>query len=208
MKLLPLVLFSLLTFSSFAQNYSFPKDFTNGTVFFKDGTQKTGQVKWTGEQEIKLEFRVPENGIERFAVEEITAFLLGSRKFVPLLKFKAYADDYAVLGIATKIKRTFGEQIDSGKFNIYVMCVLAYNRTTGVYRSYPNYVFQNTRDNSTGLAAYPFALRMTDKKYEKAKQTLYPLFKDYPGIAEAIRNYKQEDDFKTIVDMVKAVNRQ
>jgi hypothetical protein len=82
------------------------------------------------------------------------------------------------------------------------------NSINGSRQGYPNIVFQNTSDNTIGLVAYPFNVRMWDKKYERAKENLYALFKDYPQIAEAIKNYKKEDDFNAIVEMVKAVNRQ
>jgi hypothetical protein len=214
MKALMFVLFSLLTFSSFAQQYPFYEDYTRATVLFKDSTLKTGQVRWEGDPKLKLNFRESKTGMpEKFAVEDIIAFYIDryniateKQKFVSLSGFEAYAGNYTLLGKVSKIKHTFGEQFDSGKFNIYLVVVI--ENSSMITQRYPNFVFQNTSDSTMGLVAYPFNIRMWDKKYEKAKKNLYTLFKDYPAIVKAIRKYKQEDDFRAIVDMVKAVNRQ
>ncbi|MDR6158033.1 hypothetical protein QF023_001549 [Chryseobacterium sp. SLBN-27] len=47
---------------------------------------------------------------------------------------------------------------------------------------------------------------MKEKKYEKAKENLYGLFKDYPEIIEKIRVYKKENNFLEIIDMIDHIN--
>jgi hypothetical protein len=199
-----------MTFSSFAQRFPpFFNDYAKATVLLKDSTLKTGMVKWDCDPMQKLSFRESELALpEKFAIDDIIAFYTSKdkHKFISLANFEAYADLYALVGKASKIKHTFGEQLDSGRFNIYLVIIVGEMR--GSAQGYPNIVFQNTSDNTMGLVAYPFNIRMWDKKYEKAKENLYALFKDYPQIVEAIKNYKKEDDFNTIVEMVKAVNRQ
>ena len=211
MKILTCILFSLVTFPSFSQRYPFYDDYIKATVLFKDSTLKTGMVKWEGDPKQKLKFRESELAMpEKLAIEDVIAFYTNrdKHKFISLSNFEGYADNYALLGKVSKIKHTFGEQLDSGRFNIYLVVIVGVNTISGGTQGYPNIVFQNTGDNTMGLVAYPFNMRMWDKKYEKAKENLYALFKDYPNIVEAIKNYKKEDDFYAIVEMVKAVNRQ
>ena len=208
MKLATLVLFSLLTFSSFAQDYPFAKDFASGTLLLKDGTTKTGQIKWAPQQNFKLRFRENEKGdIVKYSAADIAGFMAGDLKFVSLLNFEVYADDYALLGKTSTIKHTFAQLIDSGKFNIYLVVYTGYNAISGSIVDYQNFLFQTTANNAAVLVAYPYAIRMRDKKYENAKDNLYTLFKDYPDVIEKLKNYKQQDDFLEIIDMIKSINR-
>jgi hypothetical protein len=206
MKPTILILFSLLTFSSFAQDYPFTKDFANGAIILKDSTLKTGQIKWDGTQTIKLRFRETEQGeVVKYSPEDIAGFVVGSQKFVSLLNFEAYESPYALYGKVSKIKRTFGRLIDTGKFNIYEVFIVGVDAISNSIQIYPNILFQNTQNNSMGLVAYPFDIRMKDKKYENAKEDLYILFKDYPGIVDAIKTHTKQNDFFEIVDMVRAI---
>ena len=208
MKLTTLVLLSLLTFSSFAQEYPFVKDFANGTLILKDGTKKTGLIKWIVQQNFKLRFRENEKAdIVKYKFEDLAGFTVGGFQFVSLFNFDAYADDYALVGKISTIKRTFGELLDTGKFNIYRVDITGYNAISGSIENYTNFLFKNTVNNTMGLVAYPYAIRMKDKKYETAKENLYFLFKEYPEVIEKLKNYKKEDDFLDIIDMIKAINR-
>lgn len=128
--------------------------------------------------------------------------------FVSLPNLEVYAENYALLGKTSKIKHTFGELFDSGKFNIYFVLITGYDALGGGIQTYPNFLFQSAQDNVPVFAAYPFAVRMKDKKYEKAKDNLYALFKNYPAIVERIKNYSKQDNFFEIVDAVKSINRQ
>lgn len=209
MRQTALLFLTLLTFSAFGQNYPFTKDFVNGTIVLKDSSQKTGQVKWFPHQNEKLKFReTGKRETVKYSPEEIVGFSADTLKFISLYNFNAYSDNYALLGKTSNIKHTFGQLLDAGKFNIYFVLITGYNAISGAIQTYPNFLFQNTKDNNFGLIAYPFAIRMKDKKYDKAKENLYIMFKDYPDIIEKLKSYKQQDDFFEIINMVKAVNRQ
>jgi hypothetical protein len=209
MKQTLVVLFSLLTFSSFAQDYKFDKDFVDGSIILKDSTLKAGQIKWDVNQTQRLRFR--ENGktsIVKYSPEDIAGFIVGSQKFVSLIDFSVCADTYSLIGRLDKVKRTFGEVIDTGKFNIYLVYIIGVNAISNSILYYPNFLFQKTGSNATGLLVpYPFNIRMKEKKYENAKADLYALFKDYPNIVEAIKIHTKYEDFYDIVEMVKEVNR-
>ena len=203
------LLFTLLTFSAFGQNYPFAKDYVNGTIMLKNSSQKTGQLKWFPHQNEKLKFRETEKGeTVKYSPEEIAGFSADTLKFVSLYDFDAYSDNYALLGKTSNIKHTFGQLLDAGKFNIYFVLITGYNAISGAIQTYPNFLFQSTQNKSSGLVAYPFAIRMKDKKYDKAKENLNVLFKDYPDIVEKLKKYKQQDDFFEIINMVKVINRQ
>lgn len=209
MKQFVLLLFILSAFSAFAQDYPFARDFVEGSIVFKDSSQKKGQVMWFPHQNEKLKFRETErSNVRMFAADEVIGFTADTFRFVSLYNFKAYAENYALLGKTSTIKHTFGQLLDSGKINIYFVLITGYNALGGAIQTYPNFLFQNTQEKSTPIVAYPFAVRMRDKKYERAKDDLYTLFNAYPEIIEKIKNYRQQDDFFEIVNMVRLANRQ
>jgi hypothetical protein len=209
MRQTTLLLLTFLTFSAFGQNYPFAKKFINGIIFFKDSFQKEGQVKWFPHQNEKLRFRETSKGeATKYSPEEIAGFTADTLNFASLYNFEAYSDNYALLGKTSNIKHTFGQLLDKGKFNIYFVLITGYNAIGGTIQTYPNFLFQNTQDNNSGLVAYPFAIRMKDNKYDNAKENLYVLFKDYPDIVEKLKSYRQQDDFFEIINMVKSINRQ
>ena len=155
-----------------------------------------------------MKFRETEKGETiKYSPEDIVGFSTDTFKFVSLLNFEAYADNYALLGKTSTIKHTFGQLLDKGKFNIYFVVITGYNAISGGIQTYPNFLFQNTRDTNFTLVAYPYAIRMKDKKYDKAKENLYVMFKDYPEIVEKLKSYKQQNDFFEIVNLIKAINR-
>jgi hypothetical protein len=208
MRQLIFIVLTVLSFSVFGQNYPFAKDFVSGVVVFKDSSQKKGQVKWFPDQNEKLKFRETENGKTiKYPPEEIMGFSADTFKFVSLYNFDVYSENYSLLGKTSHIKHTFGQQVDSGKFNIYLVFITGYNAISSSIQTYPNFLFQK-KDNDSSLVAYPFAIRMKDKKFEKAKENLYVFFKDYPDIVQKIKNYKQQDNFFEIISLIKTVNRQ
>lgn len=208
MKFITLLAFLLLTHVVFAQTYPFAKKFVEGTVFFKDSSQKNGQIKWFPHVNEMLNFRETEKSkAVKYAPGEISGFLADTLQFHSLYNFEVYGDNYALLGKMSKIKQTFGEVLDTGRFNIYLVAYTGYNAISGSLQSYPNIIFEN-KDNPLELIAYPFAIRMTEKRYENAKEKLITLFKDYPEIITQIQAYKRENDFFEIINAVKAINRQ
>ena len=198
-------LFNSLFF--FAQSYSFATAFTSGKVILKDSSEISGQIKWYPSQNDKLRFRKNENeNPVKYTPDDLISFSSGDMKFVPLHNFQGYADNYALIGTPTKIENTFGEVISEGKFNIYLTSIRGYNAITRTAQDYMNFVFQESSDPEKKLYAYPYMIRMKDKKYEKAKENLYLLFKDYPEIIEKIRAFKKENNFLEIIEMINHIN--
>lgn len=193
---------------SYGQNYPFATEFVNGKVILKDLSELNGQIKWYPSQNDKLHFRSDEKEKPaKYTPNDITSFSAENLKFVPLYNFKAYADNYALVGTPTKITETFGEVVSEGKFNIYFTSIRGYNAIARTLEDYPNFVFQDANDAEKKLYAYPFRLRMKEKKYEKAKEDLYILFKDYPEIVDKIKAFKKENDFLEIIKMIEDINK-
>ena len=98
-------------------------------------------------QNDKLHFRSDEKAKpEKYTPNDITSFSAENLKFVPLYNFKAYADNYALVGTPTKITETFGEVVSEGKFNIYFTSIRGYNPIARTLEDYPNFVFQDAND--------------------------------------------------------------
>jgi hypothetical protein len=201
---LPLLCCSLI---SFEQNYSFTKNFVPGIITLKDSSQRSGQIKWFADQNEKLKFRENDNAdTKKYMPEDLIGFATDTLKFRSLFNFEAYSTDFALLGKTTKIKQCFGQLLDSGKFNIYLVFISGYNALAGGIQTDLNFVFERKTDSANQYVAYPFAMRMKDKRYESAKENLYTFFKDYPAIIDKIKTYKQQDDFFAIVDLMKSLN--
>jgi hypothetical protein len=207
MKLLTIIVLFLQTVAVRAQEYPFAKDFVHGTIVLKDSTQKTGQIKWYPDPGDKLKFREKENSKTlKYAPEELLGFNVDSLKFVSLFNFEAYAAQYALLGKKLKVKHTFGQLQASGRYTIYFINISEYNALSGAIQNYPNFVFEKKTDSGFQYAAYPVAIRMSNAKYEKAKEDLYVFFADSPEIIEKIKLFKQQDNFFEIIDLVKRSN--
>ena len=193
--------------SAFGQDYPFAKNFVNGNIILKDSTQKKGQLKWFPDPTEKLKFRESEKAdTKKYSPEDLLGFTTDTFKFISLFNFEVYANDYPLFGKTLKIKQTFGQLLDSGKYNIYFVLIAGYNAIGGGIQTYPNFLFEKRVDSSYQYAAYPFAIRMKDKRYEKAKENLYTFFKDYPDIIEKIKSYKQQDNFFEIINLMKKSN--
>ncbi len=207
MKLTVVVIFFFLTIGARAQNYPFVKDFVRGTIVFKDSTKKEGQIKWYPAPGEKLKFREKETGKTiKYTPEELLGFYVDSLKFVSLFNFEVYAAQYALLGKKLTVKQTFGQLLDSGRFNIYFVDVPEYNALSGSVQSYPNFLFEKKTDSGHQYVAYPWAVRMRDKKYENAKENLFVFFADYPEIIAKIKLFRQQDNFFEIIDLMKKMN--
>lgn len=209
MKQLITLTFLFISLFFYAQNYPFAKDFASGKVTLKDSSELSGQIKWYPSQNDKLKFRKNESeNPVKYNPDDLISFSSGDMKFVPLHNFQAYADNYALIGTPTKIENTFGQVISGGKFNVYLTSIRGYNAISRTAEDYLNFVFQDTADPDKKLYAYPYMIRMKEKKYEKAKENLYVLFKDYPEIVEKIRAFKKENNFLEIIDMISNINTQ
>lgn len=207
MKILITAIITCWTTFAFGQDYPFAKNFVNGNIILKDSSQITGQIKWYPDQNEKLKFRKNENAtIKKYSPEDLIGFTTDSFKFASIFNFDVFADNYALLGKTIKVKQTFGQLLDSGSYNIYFVMTIGYNALAGGIQAYPNFLFQKKADSSYQYAAFPFAARMRDKRYEQAKENLYIFFKDYPEIIEKIKSNKQQDNFFDIIDLMKKSN--
>jgi hypothetical protein len=207
MKFLIITLFIFCKIYVFAQDYPFAKKFISGNITFKDSAQQKGQLKWFPHQNEKLKFRENENAeTKKYSPEDLIGFKADTLNFVSLFNLEVYAENYALLGKTSRVRHTFGQMLDSGKYNIYFVLITGYNAISGAIQTYPNFLFEKKTESSYEYASYPFAIRMKDKKYEKAKENLYVFFKDYPDVIEKIKSYKQQNDFFEIVDLMKKLN--
>ena len=203
-KMIILLSLGILTGYAHAQSYPFARDFARGIIYFSDGTQRSGLIKWFPAQEEKLVFRENEKAPkQKFPPEELTGFQVDSFRFRSISGFEVYGNDFALLGKMSKINHTFGQLLDSGKVNSYLVYYSGYNALAGVVQSYANILFEKKTDSGYVYAAYPVAMRMKDKKFEKVKDSLEYFFRDYPEIAEKIKSIQQQDGFSGILDLVK-----
>jgi hypothetical protein len=204
MKLGIIAILFLQAFAVRAQEYPFAKDFIPGTIILKDSTKKSGQIKWYPDPGEKLKFRENENAKTiKYTPDELLGFNTDSLKFISLYNFDVYAAQFALLGKKMNVKQSFCQLLDSGRYSIYLVFVYEYNALSGVNQKYPNLLFERKTDSGFYFASYPVGIRMSDKKYEKAKDDLYIFFKDYPDVIEKIKRFRQQDNFFEIVDLVK-----
>jgi hypothetical protein len=184
--------------------YPFASNFTRGIIQFPDGSQKTGLIKWYPAQEEKLIFRENEKAPkQKFPPEELAGFQVDSLRFRSISEFKVYGNDFVLLGKMTKVSHTFGQLIDSGKVNSYLVYYSGYNALAGSPQSYLNILFEKKTDSGYVYAAFPVDMRMRDKKFEKVKDSLILFFSDYPAVAEKLKFLRQQDDFTDILNLLK-----
>ena len=202
-----LILYGALTAQVQTPSYPFTKNFISGVIFLKDGTQKAGLIKWFPAQEEKLIFRENEKAPkQKFPPEELAGFQVDSFRFRSLSGFEVYANDFALLGKMSKINHTFGQLLDSGKVNCYMVCYSGYNALGGSVQSYENILFEKKTDSGFMYAAFPVEMRMKEKKFERIKDNLLLFFSDYPKVAEKMKFLRQEDDFTDVLNLVKNID--
>ncbi|KMQ67402.1 hypothetical protein ACM39_13240 [Chryseobacterium sp. FH2] len=209
MKQILTVILALTIIFSYGQEYSFAKDFKTGTIILKDGSVVEGQLKWFPSQNGDVKFKKNEQEkTVKYTPADLVSFSSDNMKFVPLNNFTVYSDNYALIGRPSTIKDTFAQVISEGKINVYLVPITGYNAISRSIENYFNFVFQDSQDPDKKLYAYPYLIRMKEKKYENAKENLYPLFKDYPQITEKIKAFKKEDNFLEIIRMIEEINKQ
>ena len=188
-------------------SYSFVRNFVPGIIFLNDSTQKSGLIKWFPAQEEKLVFRENEKAPkQKFPPEDLAGFQVDTFKFRSISGFEVYGNNFALLGKMSKINHTFGQLLDSGIVNSYLVFYSGYNALAGSAQSYANILFERKTDSGWVYAAYPVAIRMRDKKFEKVKDNLQEFFRDYPEITEKIKTFQQQDGFSGILDLVKKLH--
>ena len=154
-----------------------------------------------------MKFRENEKAdTKKYSPEDLLGFTTDTLRFASLFNLEVYAANYALLGQTLKIKHTFGQLLDKGSFNIYLVLISDYNAIAGVAATYPNFIFERKLNGVYQYAAYPAATRMKERKYETAKENLYIFFKDYPDIIEKIKSYKRENTFLEVIELMKNYN--
>jgi hypothetical protein len=185
-------------------SYPFARDFVSGIIHLPDGSEKTGLIKWFPAQEEKLVFRENDKAPkQKYRPEELAGFSVDSFRFRSISEFEVYGNDFALLGKMSKINHTFGQLIDSGKVNSYLVYYSGYNALAGAIQSYLNIVFEKKTDSGKLYAACPVALRMKDKKFEKVKDNLVSFFSEYPAVVEKIKSFQKVDGSAQILEIVK-----
>jgi hypothetical protein len=196
-----------MTLPAFGQNYPFAKDFVKGEIILKDSGKKAGLIKWYPDPGEKLKFKETENaGTKKYSPEDLLGFTVDSFQFVSLFNFEMYANDNVLFSKTSKIKHSFGQLLGGSTFKVYLVMSSGYNAVSGATQTYTNFLFEKKTDSDLQYAAFPFMMRMKDKRFEKAKDELYIFFKDHPEIIDKIRACKQQDNFFEIIDLVKKVN--
>jgi hypothetical protein len=202
--ILTLILPVSLTAQTEAPSYSFVRNFVPGIIFLNDGSQKSGLIKWFPAQEEKLIFRENEKAPkQKFPSEDLAGFQVDSFRFRSISGFDVYGNDFALLGKMSAIKNTFGQWLDSGKVNCYLVYYSGYNALAGAAQSYANILFEKKTDSGWVYAAYPVNMRMKEKKFERVKDNLQVFFKDYPEIADKIKTIQQQDGFSELLMLIK-----
>ncbi len=190
-----------------ANLYPFSRDFKPGLIFLNDGTQKSGLIKWFAAQEEKLIFRENEKAPkQKFPPEDLAGFQVDSFRFRSISGFAVYGNDFALMGKMSEIKHTFGQLLDSGKVNTYLVYYSGYNAMGGSIQSYVNILFERKTDSENVYVAYPVEMRMKDKKFEKVKDNLLTFFIDYPEITAKIQTLQQQSGLTELLNTVKTIH--
>ncbi len=207
MRLIASLILLLVCFSAYSQNLNFQKNFMDGVIVLPDSTEKVGKIKWQANQYAMVIF---ENGNskEKYSPDDILGFRIDSLKFNALHDLEVFSDNYIMIGQTTKVKYMFGQLIsESDNFKIYLLYLSGYNAISGTTQIYPNIYFEKKAvDGQTEYVAFPYGIRMRDKKYEKAKEGLISFFEEYPDLISIIQEYKKEDDFDEIIEAVKSTS--
>lgn len=203
MKTILLIALTISTLVINAQDYSFAKDFIPGKVTLNDLSELNGELKWTPSHDSDLKFRkTKDDKVTKYNPNEISGFTVDKMNFVSLKNLVVFSDNYALIGQTTKIKESFVQVVSKGKFNIYLITLAGYNPISRAPEDYLNFIFQDATNENNKLIAYPYLIRMKEKKYEKAKADLYILFKDYPEVIEKIKSFNKENNFLEIIEMI------
>ncbi|HEX6427391.1 MAG TPA: hypothetical protein VF008_06875 [Niastella sp.] len=203
MKSLIFIVGICITWSVNAQNYPFAKNFVEGTITLKDATQKKGLIKWFPSPNEKLRFKLNDQHEDKYGAVDLLGFATDSLQFKTLTDLEVYGEDYPLLSRMSKLKQTFAQVIYTGKINIYYVLYYGYDAMQGGFVTYPNLIFEKTKEEKQEYAAFPVYIRMKEKKYEKAKQNLYPFFSDYPAILEKLKLYSRESNIFSLVEYIK-----
>jgi hypothetical protein len=188
-----------------AQNYPFARNFVPGTITLKDATQKTGLIKWFPSPNEKLRFKSNDQNEEKYAITDLRGFSTDSLQFKTLNDLEVYGEDFTLRNRLTLLKHTLAQVIYTGKINVYYVLYYGYDPVQGAITTFPNIIFEKTKEEKREYAAFPVNIRMHEKKYEKAKQNLCPFFSEYPSILEKLKVYSRDKDIFSLVEYIKQI---
>jgi hypothetical protein len=207
MKHLLKVMLLLWAASACGQEYPFVKKYVAGNVLLRDSTLRSGQIRWFPAQNAQLKFRMDSKAeAVQYSPQDVLGFTVDSLTFVPLFNLQVYSTAYVTLGKMSAVSHVFGQVIDRGTYNIYLILSSDYNAMSERNETYANFIFEQKISDAFQYAAYPFDLMMKDSKYEKAKEGLYSFFKDYPEVIQKIKDYNPQDDFFEVIRFLKEFN--
>jgi hypothetical protein len=205
MKSLIFIVGIFITWSVSAQNYPFAQQFVPGTITLKDASQKKGLIKWFPSPYEKLRFKLNNEQEENFGVSDLQGFSTDSLHFKTLNNLEVYGEDFSSRNRLSVLKQSFAQVIYTGKINIYYVLYYGYDARQGGITTFPNIIFEKTRDEKPEYAAFPVLTKMHEKKYEQAKQNLYPFFSDFPAIQEKLKKYHQNNNIISLVEFIKQI---
>jgi hypothetical protein len=206
MKSLIIVVCLFITCSVSAQNYPFIKNFVAGTIILKDGSRKTGLIRWFPDPSEKLRFKMNNDAVEeKYQIPDLQGFTTDTLHFKMLSNLEIYGEDYPVLNKMSKLKNMFGQIIYTGKINVYYVLYNGYDPLRNGYSAYPNLIFEKTKDNKPEFAAFPVYINMREKRYDEAKERLLPFFSEYPAIQEKLKTFNRATNMSGFVDSFKQI---
>jgi len=205
MKSLFFIVGIFITWSVSAQNYPFAKEFVPGTITLNDATQKKGLIKWFPFPNEKLQFKVDNDQEEKFNINDLQGFSTDSLHFKTLTNLEVYGEDFSSRNQLSVLKQSFAQVIYTGKINIYYVLYYGFDTRRGSINTYPNIIFEKTMNDKPEYAAFPVLTKMHEKKYEQAKQKLYPFFSDFPAIQEKLKKYQQNNNIISLVEFIKQI---
>ena len=206
MKIYLIAAFILISATVTAQSYPFAKNFVPGTISLKDGSLKKGFIKWFPSPAEKLRFKTAEqDDAEKYSFTDLVGFQTDSFQFKTLSDLSVYGESYTLLNKMSDIKQTFGQIVYTGRINIYYVLYYGYDAVQGGIVTYPNIIFEKTKEDKQEYAAFPVLTRMREKKYEQAKQNLLPFFSEYPAILEKLKLYTMDSNIFSFVEFIKQI---
>lgn len=205
MKSLFFIVGIFITWSVSAQNYPFAQQFVPGTIILNDATQKKGLIKWFPSPNEKLRFKPNDEQEEKFGVTDLQGFSTDSLQFKTLTNLEVYGEDFTSRNKLSVLKESFAQVIYTGKINIYYVLYYGYDPRRGGITTFPNIIFEKTRAEKQEYAAFPVLTKMNEKKYEQAKQNLFPFFSDFPAIQEKLKRYHQQNNIISLVEFIKQI---
>jgi hypothetical protein len=205
MKSLFFIVGIFITWSVSAQNYPFAQQFVPGTITLRDATQKKGLIKWFPSPNEKLRFKINEEQEEKFGCTDLQGFSTDSLQFKTLTNLEVYGEDFTSRNRLSVLKQSFAQVIYTGTINIYYVLYYGYDARRGGITTFPNIIFEKTREDKQEYAAFPVLTKMHEKKYEQAKQNLYPFFSDFPDIQEKLKKYHQNNNIISLVEFIKKI---